>query len=100
MEENNNKPQKEKKSKKKGVANFKKKHGSLAKCVKHSMEDYFAKLEGAETRDLYQMVMKEVEAPLLKVVMRETKQNQSTAALVLGLNRGTLRKKLKEHDLL
>ncbi|MCL4165133.1 UNVERIFIED_CONTAM: hypothetical protein GTU68_007432 [Idotea baltica] len=44
--------------------------------------------------------MKEVEAPLLKVVMRETNQNQSTAAQVLGLNRGTLRKKLKEYDLL
>lgn len=92
--------QEEKSLKKKGKKKDKKKHGSLSKCVTHAVEDYFAKLGEAEARDFYNLVMKEVEAPLLKVVMRETNQNQSAAAQVLGLNRGTLRKKLKEYDLM
>jgi Fis family transcriptional regulator len=46
------------------------------------------------------MVMAEVEAPLLAVVLEYTKDNQSRAAELLGLNRGTLRKKMKEYGLL
>ena len=46
------------------------------------------------------MVLTEVEAPLLATVLQHTGGNQSKAAEVLGLNRGTLRKKLKEHNLL
>ncbi|MDB9805930.1 Fis family transcriptional regulator, partial [Porticoccaceae bacterium] len=48
----------------------------------------------------YGIVMAEVEPPLLKAVMAYTRQNQSRAAETLGLNRGTLRKKLKQYDLL
>ena len=50
--------------------------------------------------DLYQMVLAEVEAPLLEAVMRYTGDNQSQASEILGLNRGTLRKKLKHYGLL
>jgi Fis family transcriptional regulator len=46
------------------------------------------------------MVMAEVEAPLLDVVMRHSRDNQSKASEILGINRGTLRKKLKQYDLL
>ena len=46
------------------------------------------------------MVLKEIELPLLEIVMRECKDNQSKASQILGINRGTLRTKLKEHKLL
>ncbi|HHX81547.1 MAG TPA: hypothetical protein GX696_01010 [Pseudomonadaceae bacterium] len=50
--------------------------------------------------NLYDMVLSEVEAPLLAAVMQKARSNQSTAARMLGLNRGTLRKKLRQHGLL
>jgi Fis family transcriptional regulator len=43
--------------------------------------------------------MREVEEPLFKVVMTHVDGNQSRAATILGINRGTLRKKLKEFGL-
>lgn len=93
------KKKKPKKSKKSGNK-YKKKHGSLSECVTHAVEEYFSHLDKAETTGFYDLVIREVEAPMLKVVMEQTNSNQSVAAQVLGLNRGTLRKKLKEYDLL
>lgn len=75
-------------------------HQSLRMCVEHALENYFSDLDGLDTSDLYQMVLAEVEAPLLEAVMRYTSYNQSKASEMLGLNRGTLRKKLKQYDLL
>lgn len=77
-----------------------KKAASLSEAVTIAMDDYFDHLEEEQPADLYQFVLREVEAPLLKVVMERTKHNQSTASQILGLNRGTLRKKLKEHNLI
>jgi len=77
-----------------------KKAASLSEAVTIAMEDYFEHLEEEHTTDLYQFVLREVEVPLLKVVMERTRNNQSTASQILGLNRGTLRKKLKEHKLI
>lgn len=99
-EEKTNKSGKEKKSKKKASKKYKKNHGSLSECVTHAVEEYFSHMDEAGTRDFYDLVMQKVEAPLLNIVMRETNQNQSAAAEMLGLNRGTLRKKLKQHGLL
>ncbi len=64
------------------------------------MERYFSHLEGESVSNLYGMVLAEVEAPLLEVVMRNVEGNQTRAAELLGLNRGTLRKKLKQYDLM
>ena len=72
----------------------------LAVCVQRALEAYFADLDGEPARDLYALVVDEVEAPLLATVMREAAGNQSRAAAMLGLSRGTLRKKLKHHGLL
>jgi len=69
-------------------------------CVREAMRDYFAALDGHEASGLYQMVLREVEKPLFEAVLEHTGHNQSQAAQVLGMNRGTLRKKLREHDLL
>lgn len=47
--------------------------------------------------NLYQLVVEEVEAPLFRTVMEMTRYNQSKAARVLGVSRGTLRTKLKRY---
>lgn len=73
---------------------------SLKEQVEDSLRHYFAQLDGQPTTDLYQLVLEQVENPLLCAVMEYTKHNQSKAAEMLGLNRGTLRKKLKQYDLL
>jgi Fis family transcriptional regulator, factor for inversion stimulation protein len=73
---------------------------SLRGCVEQAMENYFKHLDGQPVSDVYEMVMAEVEAPMLEIVLKYTRHNQTRAAHVLGLNRGTLRKKLKQYGLL
>lgn len=73
---------------------------NIQDCVKASLEEYFADIEGMEPGGLYDMLVKVVERPLLEVVMARAGHNQSRAAEWLGLNRNTLRKKLVEHQLI
>ena len=68
--------------------------------VSKSMRKYFEQLDGENPTDIYNMVLKEVELPLLEIVMKQCDDNQSKASKILGINRGTLRTKLKEHNLL
>ncbi len=75
-------------------------NSTLADSVKKALERYFEQLDGAKTCDLYNLVMAEVERPLLCSVMEHVDQNQSRAADLLGLSRGTLRKKLKIYGLM
>lgn len=74
--------------------------GCLRESVAQAMKTYFHQLDGQPAQDVYQMVLGQVEAPLLEAVMRHTGDNQTRASEILGLNRGTLRKKLKQYDLL
>ena len=71
----------------------------LRDCINHALEQYFAQLDGQPASHVYDMVLAEVEAPLLKAVMRHTRNNQSKASEVLGLNRGTRGKKLKQYQI-
>jgi Fis family transcriptional regulator len=71
---------------------------SLAEHIKLVLQNYFRDLDGHEPAHLYQLVLQEIERPLLESVMEYTRGNQSKASIVLGLNRGTLRKKLKQYD--
>ena len=73
---------------------------TLRDSVSIALSNYFKHLDGQPVTDVYNMVLSEVEAPLLEEVLRYTRNNQTKAAVLLGLNRGTLRKKLKEYDLL
>jgi Fis family transcriptional regulator len=74
--------------------------GSLRQSVARAVRDYLDKLDGQMGSDVYQMVLSEVEAPLLEEIMRYTRNNQTRASQMLGLNRGTLRKKLKQYGML
>lgn len=72
---------------------------TLNECVLTSLSAYFEALEGHDTTDLYQMVLREVERPMFEAVLEHTGHNQSAAAQLLGISRGTLRKKLREHGM-
>lgn len=71
----------------------------LSEHVADSMQDYFKALNGHQPADLYRMVLEQVEAPLLRSVLDYCDQNQSRASEVLGINRGTLRKKLRQYGI-
>ncbi len=64
-----------------------------------ALDTYFRHLNGHKPGELYSLVMKEVEQPLFEAVLDFTGGNQSQAAEILGINRGTLRKKLKTYGL-
>lgn len=82
------------------ISNAMQSQQSLRYSVAEAMQRYFEDLDGQDAADLYALVMNEVEPPLLAAVMNYTRQNQSRTAEMLGLNRGTLRKKLKQYNLL
>ena len=73
---------------------------SIEQSIRESLEGYFRDLDGETPNDVYDMVIRLVEKPLLEVVMSQAANNQSRAADWLGLNRNTLRKKLVEHQML
>jgi Fis family transcriptional regulator len=73
---------------------------TLRDHVELAMRNYFANLGGEQVTDVYNMVLAEIEAPLMEVVLEYTRGNQTRASEILGLNRGTLRKKLKDHGLM
>ncbi|MBW4049261.1 MAG: Fis family transcriptional regulator [Proteobacteria bacterium] len=76
------------------------KKSPLEQCVIDGLEAYFRDLNGTEPHGIHAMVMQTVEKPLLATVMRHAQDNQSLAADWLGINRNTLRKKLKDHKLI
>lgn len=73
--------------------------GPIRACVHETVTAYFQHLDGQASHDLHRMVIEQAEAPLLEVVMRECGGNQTRAAEALGINRGTLRKKLRHYGL-
>ncbi len=73
--------------------------GPLAACVRTAVERYFHDLNGVQPEALYDMVISQVEAPLLELTMERTQGHQCQAAKLLGINRNTLRKKLKLYGL-
>lgn len=68
--------------------------------VERALSRYFSQVEDEPVSNLYDLVMSEVELPLLEAVMRFTGNNQSKASIMLGMNRGTLRTKLKHYGML
>lgn len=68
--------------------------------VERAVRDYFTALGDEVPTDLYELILMQVELPLLTVVLEKTRGNQTKCAQILGLNRGTLRKKLKTYNLM
>lgn len=73
---------------------------TLRDSIESAINNYFSHLDGQMASGVYNLVLSEVEPPLLEAVLRYTRNNQTKASTVLGMNRGTLRKKLKQYDLL
>jgi len=71
----------------------------LRTMTTEALDAYFATLNGHKPNQLYDLVIREVEEPLFRAVLDYAEGNQSRAADILGINRGTLRKKLKEYGL-
>ncbi|EGZ48896.1 Fis family transcriptional regulator [Neisseria wadsworthii] len=72
----------------------------IAHTIEQNLNQYFRTLDGEPAQGVYDMVIHQVEQPLLRCVMAQCGGNQSKAAAMLGLNRNTLRKKLMLHGLL
>ncbi len=75
-------------------------NSNLRESVTRAVRAYLEELDGQMSTDVYQMVLAEIEAPLLEEIMAYTRNNQTKASHMLGLNRGTLRKKLKQYNLI
>ena len=73
---------------------------SIAECVGRNLERYFRDLEGEKPSAIYDMVLAQMEKPMLQVVMTQAKGNQTAAADILGINRNTLRRMLTKYELL
>jgi Fis family transcriptional regulator len=72
---------------------------ALSKSINETVKAYYAQVEPDQTTDVYDMVLSEVEEPLMLATMQFTRNNQSRAAIVLGLSRGTLRKLMKQYGI-
>ena len=71
---------------------------NLSDNIDTLLDQYFNDLDGDQPSAIYEMVINTVEKPLLLYIMNKTEGNQSKAAKILGLNRNTLRKKLKQYN--
>ena len=71
----------------------------LSVCVRKGLTEYFKDLDGETPSEIYDMVVSAVEKPLLAYILDRAEGNQTRAADMLGINRNTLRKKMREHGL-
>lgn len=71
----------------------------LRDAVKAAVSHYLAQLDTTHTNDVYDVVIKEVEVPLLEAVLNHVGGNQTKAAATLGISRSTLRKKLTQYGI-
>jgi Fis family transcriptional regulator len=74
-------------------------HNEIGETVRRSLERYFRDLDGAKPCAIYEMVLRNVEKPMLETVLAKAEGNQTVAAEMLGINRNTLRKKMQEHKI-
>lgn len=73
---------------------------TLRESVTKALSNYFSQLGDQTANDIYNMILADIEIPLLQAMMEHTHGNQSKTAIYLGISRGTLRKKLKLYDMI
>jgi len=71
----------------------------IGETVRKSLERYFKDLDGERPSAIYDMVLRNVEKPMLEAVLDKAEGNQTIAAGMLGINRNTLRKKIHQHKI-
>ena len=72
---------------------------TLSDAVEKSLVEYLKNLDGEAPANLYDLVLNQMEKPLIKTVLQHSNNNQSKAALFLGISRSTLRKKITKLEL-
>ena len=73
---------------------------TLKQVVKDTLCNYFSNIGSERPVDFYAILLEEIERPLLEVLINHTQYNQVKMAHILGISRGTLRKKLKQYGML
>lgn len=73
---------------------------TLRDSVADTLKKHFEETPKDELSNVYDLVLAAIEEPLLRTVLERCRGNQSKAAIILGLSRGTLRKKLKAYGLI
>lgn len=73
---------------------------TLKQVVKDTLRNYFTNIGNEQPIDFYSILLEEIERPLLEVLINHTHYNQVKMAQILGISRGTLRKKLKQYGML
>ena len=68
----------------------------LADSVRRALERYFRDMDGEQPSGIYNMVLKNVEKPMIETVLGKAEGNQTLAAAMLGIDRNTLRKKMQQ----
>jgi Fis family transcriptional regulator len=72
---------------------------SLQKHVADALDSLFKTLDGHPSQGLYELVLPEFEVPLLRKALEYTQHNQVKTARLLGISRGTLRKKMETYGI-
>ena len=75
-------------------------NNEIADAVVRTLDQYFRDLDGEKPAAIHDMVIRNVEPPMLEFILQQAKGNQTVAADMLGINRNTLRRKLTDYDLL
>lgn len=73
---------------------------TLKQVVRDTLGNYFTNIGDEQPIDFYGILLEEIEKPMLEVLINHTHYNQVKMAQILGISRGTLRKKLKQYGLL
>ena len=75
-------------------------NNEIADAVVRTLDQYFRDLDGERPAAIHDMVIRNVERPMLQFVPEQANGNQTVAADMLGINRNTLRRKLTDYKLL
>ncbi|MSQ54878.1 MAG: Fis family transcriptional regulator [Betaproteobacteria bacterium] len=71
-------------------------NNELADAVKRSLDRYFKDMDGEKPTLIYDMVLRNIEKPMIETVLGRAEGNLTLAADMLGINRNTLRKKMQQ----